>query len=64
MAPLKPSAQTQILLGKMDEQAATDAEQRDAVMASMDLFFTKVGSIDQNQTKMEGNFDISAGVIE
>lgn len=63
-APPKPSAQTQFVLTKMDEQMAKDDARWDQVMENMDLLFAQVGEISTNQQKMAAQFSISTQVME
>lgn len=62
-APPKPSAQTQILLASMEEDRKDD-EKWVEVMEHLDLLFSRVGDIDNNQQKLEAQAGITTKVIE
>lgn len=64
MAPPKPSAQTQLLLGRMDDLIQKDDERWDHVMESLDLLFAKVGDMDAHQQKVETKVDMATQVME
>lgn len=63
-APPKPSAQTQILLTTMEEEAKREDERWREVMEHLDLLFARVGDIDRNQQKVESQFAMTNKVIE
>lgn len=64
MAPPKPSVQTQFVLSKMEEREKRDDERWEHVMENLDLLFSKVGEIAQNQQKGDTRYDATAQVIE
>ena len=48
-APPKPSVQTQFVLAKMDERAATEDSRYEHLMEHLDLVFAQVGNLSTNQ---------------
>lgn len=67
-APPKPSAQTQLLLSRMDDREKQEDERWDDVMANMDLLFAKVATVDSRQqqfeARLEAKVDMSSTVLE
>lgn len=62
--PLKPSQQRQFILQVMEQRAEKDDARWEQVLENMDLLFAKVGEIDNNQLKIETQFEMSVKVME
>lgn len=63
-APPKPSVQTQFVLTRMDDRASVEDAHWHEVMENLDLLYAKVGSVEQNQQRIEARMEMSGGIME